>query len=69
MGASIGLLLAIFFIAADDAASSGAHLRNSLQSGLKKMQQIGSAKVSDRTTTNVLDPAIEQMQHCISTAA
>ena len=33
------------------------------------MQQIGSAKESDRTTTNVLDPAIEQMQHGFSIAA
>ena len=33
------------------------------------MQQIGGSKVSDRTTTNVLDPAIEQLQHGFSTAA
>lgn len=69
MGGSSGVLLAIFFTAAGDAASSGANLRDSLQAGLKRMQQIGGAKVGDRTMIDALDPAIEQLQHGFRAAA
>ena len=69
MGGSSGVLLAIFFTAAGDAASGGANLRESLQAGLKRMQQIGGANVGDRTMIDALDPAIEQLQHGVSAAA
>jgi dihydroxyacetone kinase len=69
MGGSSGVLLAIFFTAAGDAASGGANLRESLQAGLQRMQQIGGANVGDRTMIDALDPAIEQLQHGISAAA
>lgn len=69
MGGSSGVLLAIFFTAAGDAASGGANLRESLQAGLQRMQQIGGANVGDRTMIDALEPAIEQLQHGVSAAA
>ena len=44
MGGSSGVLLAIFFAAAGDAASNGLSMIESLHAGLSRMQEIGGAK-------------------------
>jgi triose/dihydroxyacetone kinase / FAD-AMP lyase (cyclizing) len=59
MGGSSGVLLAIFFAASGDAASRGVHLQQALQSGLARMQQIGGAKLGDRTMVDALAPALQ----------
>jgi len=58
MGGSSGVLLAIFFAAAGDAASSGLTMRAALQAGLERMQEIGGAKPGDRTMIDALHPAL-----------
>ena len=58
MGGSSGVLLAIFFAAAGDAASAGLTLREALVAGLERMQQIGGAKLGDRTMIDALQPAL-----------
>lgn len=58
MGGSSGVLLAIFFAAAGDAASSGKSLPASLQAGLLRMQEIGGARPGDRTMIDALAPAL-----------
>ncbi|MBD9527522.1 dihydroxyacetone kinase subunit DhaK [Paracoccus sp. PAR01] len=59
MGGSSGVLLAIFFAAAGDAASSGASTPEALKAGLARMQQIGGAGLGDRTMIDALHPALE----------
>jgi triose/dihydroxyacetone kinase / FAD-AMP lyase (cyclizing) len=58
MGGSSGVLLAIFFAAAGDGASSGLSMRDALQAGLDRMQEIGGAKPGDRTMIDALSPAL-----------
>ena len=48
MGGSSGVLLAIFFAAAGDAASSGMSLTDALKAGLARMQEIGGAQLGDQ---------------------
>lgn len=69
MGGSSGVLLAIFFAAAGDAASGGSTMREALIAGLERMQEIGGAKMGDRTMIDALEPALEQLQHGIPAAA
>ncbi|MEM7719189.1 MAG: dihydroxyacetone kinase subunit DhaK [Pseudomonadota bacterium] len=69
MGGSSGVLLAIFFAAAGDAASSGSTMREALVSGLERMQEIGGASVGDRTMIDALEPALDQLQHGVYAAA
>jgi dihydroxyacetone kinase len=69
MGGSSGVLLAIFFAAAGDAASSGSTMREALVAGLERMQEIGGAKMGDRTMIDALEPALEQLQHGMPAAA
>ena len=69
MGGSSGVLLAIFFAAAGDAASSGQTMREALAAGLNRMQEIGGARLGDRTMIDALEPALEQLQHGVSAAA
>ena len=69
MGGSSGVLLAIFFAAAGDAASSGRTMREALVAGLERMQEVGGAKVGDRTMIDALEPALEQLQHGVPAAA
>jgi triose/dihydroxyacetone kinase / FAD-AMP lyase (cyclizing) len=59
MGGSSGVLLAIFFAAAGDAASSGLTMQGALLAGLARMQQIGGANLGDRTMIDALQPALE----------
>ena len=58
MGGSSGVLLAIFFAAAGDAASSGMTMGQALKAGLDRMQQIGGAGLGDRTMVDALHPAL-----------
>lgn len=61
MGGSSGVLLAIFFAAAGDAASSGLTMGEALKAGLDRMQQIGGAGLGDRTMVDALHPALEAL--------
>ena len=69
MGGSSGVLLAIFFAAAGDAASSGLPMVASLQAGLERMRQVGGAKMGDRTMIDALEPALDVLHEGISSAA
>ena len=69
MGGSSGVLLAIFFTAAGDASSSGLVLRDALKAGLARMQEIGGAKLDDRTMVDALHPALEALENGIEAAA
>ena len=59
MGGSSGVLLAIFFAAAGDASSSGSNIANSLLAGLKRMKEIGGARLGDRSMVDALEPGLE----------
>ncbi|MCT8997290.1 dihydroxyacetone kinase subunit DhaK [Chelativorans intermedius] len=61
MGGSSGVLLAIFFTAAGDAASSGQPMREALRAGLARMQEIGGARLGDRTMVDALSPALDAL--------
>ena len=69
MGGSSGVLLAIFFAAAGDAASSGMSMTESLKAGLTRMQEIGGAKLGDRTMVDALLPALNELDHGMDVAA
>lgn len=69
MGGSSGVLLAIFFTAASDAASNGAELNNALKAGLARMQEIGGANLGDRTMVDALHPALEALAKGFGPAA
>jgi len=68
-GGSSGVLLAIFFAAAGDAASSGLSMRDSLAAGLARLQEIGGAKLGDRTMVDALQPALEAFGQGLPKAA
>lgn len=69
MGGSSGVLLAIFFAAAGDAASSSVSLAEALRAGLTRMQEIGGASPGDRTMVDALLPAIERLSQGLPAAA
>jgi dihydroxyacetone kinase len=69
MGGSCGALLAIFFAAAGDAASSGLPMREALQAGLRRMQEIGRARPGDRTMVDALAPALDALEEGLPEAA
>jgi dihydroxyacetone kinase len=69
VGGSSGVLLAIFFAAAGDAASSGLNMRNALAAGLARLQEIGGAQPGDRTMVDALHPALEALEDGIPQAA
>ncbi|WP_267551906.1 dihydroxyacetone kinase subunit DhaK [Rhizobium rhizogenes] len=69
MGGSSGVLLAIFFAAAGDAASSGLPMADALKAGLARMQEIGGARLGDRTMVDALSPALEALGQGIRPAA
>ena len=69
MGGSSGVLLAIFFAAAGDGASSGLPIRKALKAGLTRMQEIGGAQIGDRTMVDALAPALEALDNGIANAA
>ena len=61
MGGSLGVLLAIFFNAAGEACANGATISGALSAALKRVSEIGGAKVGDRTMIDALAPAIETL--------
>lgn len=69
MGGSSGVLLAIFFAAAGDGASSGLPMREALRAGLARMQEIGGASIGDRTMVDALSPALEALGESVAAAA
>jgi dihydroxyacetone kinase len=69
MGGSSGVLLAIFFAAAGDAASGGLSMHEVLRTGLTRMQEIGGAQVGDRTMIDALQPALEKLPEGLEAAA
>jgi len=69
MGGSSGVLLAIFFAAAGDAASAGMPMRLALMAGLERMQEIGGAKPGDRTMIDALLPALMALETGLQAAA
>lgn len=69
MGGSSGVLLAIFFAAAGDGASSGLPIRDALKAGLARMQEIGGANVGDRTMVDALSPALDALDGGLKAAA
>lgn len=69
MGGSSGVLLAIFFAATGDAASSGLPIREALKAGLRRMQEIGGARLGDRTMVDALGPALDALDQSPSAAA
>ena len=69
MGGSSGVLLAIFFAAAGDAASSGLPMGEALKVGLTRMQEIGGARVGDRTMVDALQPALDHLARGLPEAA
>lgn len=69
MGGSSGVLLAIFFSAAGEAASSGLSRVAALKEGLNRMQQIGGAKLGDRTLVDALKPALDALDDSTASAA
>lgn len=69
MGGSSGVLLAIFFAAAGDGASSGLSMREALQAGLQRMQEIGGANLGDRTMIDALSPALDALPEGLDKAA
>nr|WP_321443281.1 dihydroxyacetone kinase subunit DhaK [uncultured Cohaesibacter sp.] len=69
MGGSSGVLLAIFFAATGDGASSGLPAREAFQAGLARMQEIGGARLGDRTMVDALAPALDALGNGIPAAA
>ncbi|RIX99674.1 DAK2 domain-containing protein [Aureimonas flava] len=69
VGGSSGVLLAILFAAAGDAASGGLPMREALQAGLARMQEVGGARLGDRTMVDALAPALEALAHGLRPAA
>ena len=69
MGGSSGVLLAIFFAATGDGASSGLPMRQALKAGLARMQEIGGAQLGDRTMVDALSPALDALDSSMEDAA
>lgn len=69
MGGSSGVLLAIFFAATGDGASSGLPMRDALKAGLARMQEIGGAQIGDRTMIDALAPALDALENGFKEAA
>ncbi len=69
MGGSSGVLLAIFFAATGDGASSGLSTQEALKAGLARLQEIGGAEIGDRTMVDALAPALDALESGFSEAA
>ncbi|MCR6671534.1 dihydroxyacetone kinase subunit DhaK [Devosia ginsengisoli] len=69
MGGSSGILLAIYFSAAADAAASGENVADALRAGLARMQQVGGAQPGGRTMIDALAPALAALEDGIAAAA
>ncbi len=69
MGGSSGVLLAIFFASAGDAATNDASLHHALQKGLEQLQEVGGAKLGDRSMVDALKPGLEALEKSLANAA
>ncbi len=69
MGGSSGVLLAIFFSAAGEAAAGGVDPVEALKAGLDRIQQVGGAGPGDRTMIDALLPALEALPMGLDKAA
>ncbi|MGB0683204.1 MAG: dihydroxyacetone kinase subunit DhaK [Magnetovibrionaceae bacterium] len=69
MGGSSGVLLAIFFAAAGDAAASGKGTVDALKDALERIQQVGGARPGDRTMVDALAPALDALPEGLAAAA
>lgn len=69
MGGSSGVLLAIFFSAVGDGASSGMSNVEALKAGLNRVQEVGGAHPGDRTMIDALKPALDALPNGFSAAA
>ncbi|MEM8812525.1 MAG: dihydroxyacetone kinase subunit DhaK [Pseudomonadota bacterium] len=69
MGGSSGVLLAIFFAAAGDAAASGKGTVDALKDGLDRIQEVGGAEPGDRTMIDALAPALDALPTGLAAAA
>ena len=69
MGGSSGVLLAILFVATGDALSRGLGMAAALQACLQRMQEIGGARLGDRTMIDALQPALVALPDGLAVAA
>ncbi len=69
MGGSSGVLLAIFFAAAGDAAASGRDWIGALSAGLERVMQVGGAAPGHRTMIDALAPALAALPQGLPAAA
>ena len=69
MGGSSGVLLAIFFAAVGDAASSGHPNVDALKAGLARVREVGGAAPGDRTMIDALAPALDALPNGLTAAA
>ncbi len=69
MGGSSGVLLAICFTAAGEAAANGHTPIGALKAGLARMQEVGGAQPGDRTMIDALLPALDALPQGLAEAA
>ncbi|MEM8656166.1 MAG: dihydroxyacetone kinase subunit DhaK [Pseudomonadota bacterium] len=69
MGGSSGVILAIYFNAAGDACAGGAPVHKALAEGLKRVSDVGGARVGDRTMIDALAPALDALGEGIDASA
>lgn len=68
MGGSLGILMAIFFTAADEAPAKGDAIQESLQAALQRIKQVGGAQLGDRTMIDALEPALKVLDQGVRLA-
>ena len=69
MGGSSGVLLAIYFAAAGDAAAGGHTRIDALRAGLERVREVGGANPGDRTMIDALLPALDALEDGLDAAA
>lgn len=69
MGGSSGVILAIYFNAAGDACANGLTVHQALREGLRRVSDVGGAKVGDRTMIDALAPALDALDRGLGAAA
>lgn len=69
MGGSSGVLMAILFAATGDAFSRGLGLVAAFKMGLERVQEVGGAKLGDRTMIDALHPSLDALPRGLREAA
>ena len=69
MGGSSGVILAIYFNAAGDACANGQTVHQALREGLRRVSEVGGARVGDRTMIDALAPALDALDRGLGAAA